>query len=244
MAEVESARSVPNARHTHVFTVPDGGISTSHLSTSVYATTTTIVGLTPDDTANGGVATTVARGDHRHAVPCAVPVAVGTTLAEGNSTSLSRANHVHELGTGSIDTTAMLADDVVTLAKIASEAWTSATPTFTNVTLGTNGTSSMHWVQIGRTVHFRAGFTLGSGTGNVSGTITLDLPVSSSAGRRFCGIAAGTDASALGATFVGVAIISTTTLTVFSTSSWGTTTPFDWTNLDEFTVSGTYEAAS
>lgn len=241
MAEVESARSVPNARHTHVFTVPDGGISTSHISTSVYATTTTIVTVQPDATASGGTSPTLARGDHRHAITTAVAVAVGTTLSEGSANTFARSDHVHELGSGSIDTTAQLADDVVTLAKIASEAWTSTAPTFTNVTLGTGGTSSMHWTQIGRTVHFRAGFTLGTG-GDVTGAITLNLPVNSSAGRRFAGVAAAT--GPLGGTAVGVALIGTTTLTVWSGSQWNASNPFDWANTHEFTVSGTYEAAS
>lgn len=219
-----------------------GVITTGDFNSSVYGGTPT--SIDPDDAASAGVAATVSRSDHQHAATAGTPVSVGTANSEGAGTGWARDTHVHDIANGAIDAAALIVDGVITAAKTNHEAWTSTTPTFTNVTLGTGGTSSMHWIQVGRTVHFRAGFTLGTGTGDVSGTITLDLPVSSSAGRRFTGIAAATDASALGATFVGVAIIAATNLTVFSTSLWGTTAPMDWTASDEFTVSGTYEAAS
>lgn len=237
MAVTESARSIDGARHTH--DTAAGAITTTDLATSVYGGTPTAID--PDDAGAAGTATTVSRSDHQHAAACGTPVAVGTALAEGSGTTLARNDHVHELGTGSIDTTAQLADDVVTLAKIASEAWTSATPTFTNVTLGTGGTSSMHWVQIGRTVHFRAGFTLGVG-GSVTGEISLTLPTNSSAGRRFVGVAGAT--GPLGATYVGVATLGTSTVIFYSTTSWAATAPFTWASGHELTVSGTYEAAS
>ena len=222
--------------------IANGSLTTTKFATSIYAGTPTTID--PDDAGAAGTGTTVSRGDHQHAIVTGTPASVGTANAEGAGTGFARDTHVHDIGAGAIDDATLIVDGTITAAKINHEAWTSTTPTFTNVTLGTGGTSSMHWIQVGRTVHFRAGFTLGTGTGDVSGTITLNLPVSSSAGRRFCGIAAATDASALGATFVGVAIISTTTLTVFATSLWGTTSPMDWTASDEFTVSGTYEAAT
>lgn len=89
----DSARAVPNAKHTHEVT----GLSTTNFASSVYAATGTIAGAAPDDTADGGTATTVARGDHRHAAPCAAPgnIAPDDAAAEGNSTSFARANHVH-----------------------------------------------------------------------------------------------------------------------------------------------------
>lgn len=93
----ESARAVPNAKHTHEFTVGAASIGTTNLASSVYAATGTIAGAAPDDTADGGLATTLARGDHRHAAPCAAPgsIAPDDAAAEGNSTSFARANHVH-----------------------------------------------------------------------------------------------------------------------------------------------------
>lgn len=98
----ESARAVPNAKHTHDFTVPAASLTTSNFSTTVYALTATIAGAAPDDAADGGTATTVARGDHRHAAPCAAPgsIAPDDAAAEGNSTSFARANHVHGITCG------------------------------------------------------------------------------------------------------------------------------------------------
>lgn len=98
----DSARAVPNAKHTHEFVVAAGGVTTTNLASSVYAATGTIAGAAPDDTADGGLATTIARGDHRHAAPCAAPgsIAPDDAAAEGNSTSFARANHVHGITCG------------------------------------------------------------------------------------------------------------------------------------------------
>lgn len=222
--------------------IVNGTIVVGDFNASVYGGTPT--SIDPDDAGAAGAATTISRSDHQHQATTGTPASVGTANAEGSGTGFARDDHVHDIANGAIDAAALIADGVITAAKINHEAWTSTTPTFTNVTLGTGGTSSMHHIQIGRTVHFRAGFTLGTGTGDVTGTITLTLPVASSAGRRFLGNAAATDASALGATFPGVALITATTLTVFATSLWGTTSPMDWTASDEFTVDGTYESAT
>jgi hypothetical protein len=217
----------------------DGSLTTTKFATSIYAGTPTAID--PDDAGAAGTGTTVSRGDHQHAIVTGTPASVGTANAEGAGTGFARDTHVHDIGAGAIDDATLIADGVITAAKTNHEAWTSTSPTFTNVTPGTGFTSSMHWIQIGRTVHFRAGFTLGTG-GSAPGVITLTLPVNSSAGRRFLGVGAAT--GALGATTCGVAVITTSTLTVFSSSSWGTTNPFTWGTGHEFTVSGTYEAAS
>ena len=98
----DSARAVPNAKHTHEFVVAAGGVTTTNFASSVYAATGTIAGASPDDAADGGTATTIARGDHRHAAPCAAPgnIAPDDAAAEGNSTSFARANHVHGITCG------------------------------------------------------------------------------------------------------------------------------------------------
>lgn len=240
MAEVESARSVPNRRHTHEFVVPSGGVTTTNFASSVYGGTPTAID--PDDAGAAGTGTTISRSDHQHAIVTGTPASVGTANAEGAGTGFARDTHVHDIGAGAIDDAAMIVDGVITAAKSNHEAWTSATPTFSGITQGTGFTSSMHWIQVGRVVHFRAGFTLGTG-GAAAGVITLTLPVNSSAGRRFCGVGAAT--GPFGATTAGVAVISTSTVVTFSGSSWGgTTNPFTWAAGHEFTVSGTYEAAT
>jgi hypothetical protein len=237
MAETASARAVPNARHTHP--IDAASITTTNFATTVYGLTTT--SIDPDDATAAGTATTVSRSDHQHQFTCAAPVAIGTANAEGVATTAARSDHVHDLAAGVIDSATFFTDGVITAAKVNHEAWTTATPTFTNVTLGTGGTSSMAYIQIGRTVHFRAGFTLGTG-GAATGEISLTLPVNSSAGRRFVGVAGAT--GPLGATYAGVATIGASSVIFYSVSSWAATSPFTWASGHELTVSGTYEAAS
>lgn len=54
-------------------------------------------------------------------------------------------------------------------------AWADWTPTWTNVTVG-NGTVTATYTQVGKTVHARCVFTLGS-TSSVTGTVLIDFPV-------------------------------------------------------------------
>ncbi len=51
--------------------------------------------IQPDDAASAGTGTKASKDDHEHAIVTAIPVTVGSANAEGNSTSFSRANHVH-----------------------------------------------------------------------------------------------------------------------------------------------------
>jgi len=70
-----------------------------------------ITTITPDASASAGTVTTsggfkigeIALANHVHAIATTVPVAIGTSLAEGVGTSFARADHVHELGVGSIE---------------------------------------------------------------------------------------------------------------------------------------------
>lgn len=51
--------------------------------------------IEPDDTAQEGISTALARADHQHAIQAAPPVALGAMAAEGVSLAFSRADHVH-----------------------------------------------------------------------------------------------------------------------------------------------------
>jgi hypothetical protein len=51
-------------------------------------------------------------------VPTAVPVAIGTALAEGGGTTLAKSSHVHVLGAGSINSGGMFAAGIVDAAAI------------------------------------------------------------------------------------------------------------------------------
>jgi hypothetical protein len=55
-------------------------------------------------------------------VPTAVPVAIGTTLAEGGGTPLARASHVHEIGVGAIDDNSMFTNDSIGADRLAAGA--------------------------------------------------------------------------------------------------------------------------
>lgn len=61
----------------------------------VFAATEEITSIDAGDTADGGVSSNLARGDHRHAAPTATPVNVGTTNAAGSSGFLVHSDHVH-----------------------------------------------------------------------------------------------------------------------------------------------------
>ena len=104
-------------------TAAEGTANTIARSDHTHAIVAAAAGsITPDATAAEGTATSFARSDHAHGITCAIPVAVGITLAEGTGTSFARDDHVHELGTGSIDTAAQFAADVVGAAAISDTA--------------------------------------------------------------------------------------------------------------------------
>lgn len=122
MAEVESARSVPNRRHTHEFVVPSGGVTTTNFASSVYGGTPTAID--PDDAGAAGTGTTISRSDHQHAIVTGTPASVGTANAEGAGTGFARDTHVHDIANGAIDAAALFAAGVVDTAALGAGAVT------------------------------------------------------------------------------------------------------------------------
>lgn len=135
-------------------------------------------------------------------------------------------------------------------------AWTSQTPSFTNVTVG-NGTASARYIQIGKTVFFRGEFTLGS-TSSISGSVTVTLPITSRNDSGYeigvfpIGHAIMIDAGIN--QYAGVAYQSSTTTmliqTVNASATYATTTavanattPFTFGTGDGFLWNVVYEAA-
>lgn len=139
----------------------------------------------------------------------------------GVSTDASRADHAHPIA-----------------------AWTSYTPTNTNVTLG-NGVQVARYVQIGDTVHWSYKLTFGSSTA-FDGTVEIGLPASAADSSGIvAGFAALVDAN--GNDFVGVAkTVSATKVQIQLNNSAvvNATSPMTWTTSDALVISGTYEAAS
>lgn len=126
-------------------------------------------------------------------------------------------------------------------------AWTSYTPTLTNITLG-NGTVAGAYRQVGTVVTFRAQFTFGS-TSSVSSQGRLSLPVTASAQFQMV------DAWAVhGSSFYQLwgEITNAGTLDRILRNGGGTTAdtlisgtnPFTWATNDILVVTGTYEAAA
>ena len=67
-----------------------------------------------------------------------------------------------------------LATDIDTSVGTGLLAWTSYTPTFTNLTLN-NGTIDFKYVQIGKTVHVRGLLTWGSTTSATASALSISI---------------------------------------------------------------------
>lgn len=130
-------------------------------------------------------------------------------------------------------------------------AWTSYTPSLTNVTIG-NGTVYGAYARSGKTIHFQASVTFGTTT-SVSGVPTLSLPVTASGSNLtnvgFVGAFGDSSAAAI---YQTQPVASTTTVALYAINTSGTyslyvasssTVPFTWATSDYIQVSGTYMAA-
>lgn len=149
-------------------------------------------------------------------------------------------------------TTSNLVDASVTNAKLSTTAgepggvWTTYTPTLTNITLGTGGTVTGSYMQIGKTVFARVNITFGtSGAGNGS-DMTISLPKTAAATGLQTGAVYGLDSGTAFRT--GVIRIGTSGTSFFmvshsSSTAWNGTNPHTWAVNDIITVSVTYEAA-
>lgn len=125
-----------------------------------------------------------------------------------------------------------------------SGAWASYTPTLTNITLG-SGTLTGRYMQVGKTVHFSASFTLGTGSA-IGSSAALSLPVApQNANFRLPFTAHYYDAGV--ANYAGIAIKDTPAdnriTFIYNNGILTSTLPFTWGTGDAIFVTGTYEAA-
>ena len=131
----------------------------------------------------------------------------------------------------------------------AESAWTTYTPTFTNLTVG-NSTVAARYKQIGKIVFVSMRFTRGS-TGSIGSTPTMSLPVNNDSD---IGLMIGTpyyeDTGTQG--FVGYLLLGGNIVyfgqqnvsgTYPTTAYISATVPFTWTTNDNITVQFYYEAA-
>jgi len=145
----------------------------------------------------------------------------------------------------------------VTIGKDLSLNWSSYTPTFTNVTLGTGGKRYGRWLKVGRLVIGEAGFELSS-SGEVTGTVQCSLPTPAAnpgGGVRYM----GAGRAQIGAVFYSCTAIIDPAADVskiidYATQGqiWNATNPANWADMGSggFSVFGhlkcffNYEAAS
>lgn len=173
---------------------------------------------------------------------------------------LTNATHTHQnsAGGGTLNGAAAIQDGTITPAELAtgtgtSWAYQTWVPVFTNFTTGDGSTNYAKYLQVGKTVFFELGFTLG-GTSVVSGEITFTLPITS--------VTYNTNASPIGIVTIldsGTAFIEgkvvwvTTTTAKISPSkvdgvygnfvATSSSEPMTWTTNDGFYLTGRYEAA-
>ena len=130
-------------------------------------------------------------------------------------------------------------------------AWTSYTPTFTNLTVG-NGTINAAYNQIGKTVNVRISFTWGSTTSANSSTTIVSLPVTAkNVGTSYGAGTAYMENSGIAGYITGVVMntaSNTFVSTVIGTNGLVSTNvtgqqPFTWGVGDFFQTIFTYEAA-
>jgi hypothetical protein len=89
-------------------------LAARHTFAALGWTPGTPTGVVANQAASQGAGTHPARDTHTHAGPVSgTPVAVGTVLSAGSGTAIALANHVHELGAGSIDLPSFFAAGVV-----------------------------------------------------------------------------------------------------------------------------------
>lgn len=118
---VDDVEAAPHATKLPVGTIAGHDVTARHAFGGALGTPGTPTALTPDIAGSAGAGTVPARSDHVHNVPAAVPVAVGTALAEGAGSSFARDNHVHVVGVGAINAANMFAAGVVDAAAIATD---------------------------------------------------------------------------------------------------------------------------
>src|SRR5690242_15835711 len=92
-----------------------------------------------------------------------------TTKADGAGNFINAA-HVNDLQ-----------DEVTAIETDLLKAWTTFTPTWTNVTVGNASVNSGKYLKIGKVVWFRIDLVLGS-TSTVTGSVSVAFPVTAQVG--------------------------------------------------------------
>jgi len=148
-----------------------------------------ITAIQPDATKSAGTITDtsgvrtaeVALADHRHSIVTEAPIAVGTSLVEGTATSFSRSDHVHTLGTNSVSGAAIIADNIITAAKLQSDSVTTAKIVDANVTaikLASDSVTTAKILAANVTAVKLASDVAGDGLASTSGVLSINVDAS------------------------------------------------------------------
>jgi len=193
-------------------------------------------------------------------VVCYAPFNIANTIAptvvdaKGDLLAGTAADTVGRLAVGTNDFVLTAASGETTGLKwtdIGLGAWTSWTPTFTNITVG-NSTLNFKYKQYGKLVVVRASFTLGS-TGSISTNPFFTLPITSSTyvtghhlGELFMednGVKAYFGRFAYRDTTTAQLQVYLSSETYLTNQGFASTTPFTWGTNDFFSGYIIYEAA-
>lgn len=183
-----------------------------------------------------------------------VPLIDGTA-AIGSSLKWAAENHVHPTDTSRAPLASPSFTGTVVLPTTttigggtsAGAAWTAYTPTLGGFTAG-NGTWAAAYMQIGKTVHFRAVFTFGSTSTAAAASPTITLPVSAIAAGNALELSGSfTDNTNWYDAAVRMSSATVATLSLIGANgihtALSTTTPFTWAVGHRIIINGTYEAA-
>jgi hypothetical protein len=170
--------------------------------------------------------------------------------AKGDLLTATAADTAARLAVGANDTL-LIADSTAATGLKWAGAWTTWSPTVTNVTKG-NGTEVARYCQIGKTVFFEYSFTLGS-TSSITNSVVVSAPVSYEGSLAFVPVGNALSEDKDTTFYSGSVLLqaSTNNLLPYADLSSGTyatqqnlntTVPFTWANTDRFFMSGSYEA--
>jgi len=174
-----------------------------------------------------------------------VTVAIDTSVTVDKTTAQTLTNKT--LTSPNINEAVALTSTSTELNALHSQtgSWTTFTPTWTGFTIG-NGTKTGAYIQIGKLVWFRAGFTFGSSGSAITGSIFLTLPVTikSATYTSYCSIGVG--AAFNGADTFPLEIAENGQVFYYNATKGNNISsgaPFTWANGHSMTIQGFYEAA-
>jgi hypothetical protein len=142
-------------------------------------------------------------------------------------------------------------DEIVAISTDLLKAWTSFTPTWTNLTAGNASFNTGEYLQIGKIVWFKIDLVWGSTT-SISGSVSVNFPVAAATGASYT-VAHGEaiDLSTSDAFQIHARLSSGTAMALFTDNgsklvAVTSLVPFTWTgsgSADELHLVGFYEAA-